>query len=438
MLKRLAAAVGWRAWAPGGAAVVAVAILLLTGVVGTPVKARGTPRWAEQVATQATAAAPGTAPRAASLSSPGRHHYEYVVDDRAVYVYDSDNGLRLVQKIDLPAAVGVRGAVASPSQRMLYISYGGNGGGAGTGSMLAYDLVAQRVVWNRHYQRGVDAPAVGKDGSRIYLPDGAESPDGVWMVISARSGAVIGLIHGGAGAHNTLVGLSGKRVYLGGRSHPYLEVASTATDRVAKRVGPLVSGVRPFTINGRETVAYTTATGFLGFQVSSLRTGHVLYTETFGRRFRRSSPTFTGTAPSHGISLSPNERQLWVIDAPNGYVHVFDVSGVPGRAPRRIADIRLRDGLTGSESDCSYDCGREGWLQHSRNGCLVFVGDSGDVLSATTFRPVGFLPPLRNSRKFLEIDWQRGVPVATTSMHGLGYVTRGRSLPPAPRCSRGH
>ena len=36
---------------------------------------------------------------------------------------------------------------------------------------------------------------------------------------------------------------------------------------------------------------------------------------------------------SHGISLTPDERQLWVIDAPNSYVHAFDVT----RLPRRIS-----------------------------------------------------------------------------------------------------
>jgi hypothetical protein len=180
--------------------------------------------------------------------------------------------------------------------------------------------------------------------------------------------------------------------------------------------------VRPFTVNGRETIAYTTATGFLGFQVSSIRTGHVLYTVTFGRRFGWDPATFPLTAPSHGISLSPNERQLWVLDAPNNYVHVFDVSHMPRRAPRMIASIRLVHSVT-----------NDGWLQHSRSGCFVYVGDSGDVLSAATLKPVRFLPTLRRTKVTLEIDWRGGVPVSTTSRQGLGYVLRGPD-PPAPKC----
>jgi hypothetical protein len=122
-----------------------------------------------------------------------------------------------------------------------------------------------------------------------------------------------------------------------------------------------------------------------------------------------------------------------VIDAPNSYVHVFGVAGLPGRAPRQIADIRLRHRLTGSETGCLYDCARDGWLLHSRSGCYVYVGDSGEAISTVTRREVAFLPALRNTRKFVEIDWRAGAPVSTTSREGLGYVRHGRPGAP-PRC----
>jgi len=382
---------------------------------------------------RADAARSALDPRARTLAAPGVHRYEYVLPDQAIYVYDIDHGHRLVQHIALPGINGIRGVVASPAAHRLYISHGADAGPGSSGSLLAYDLLHGTVAWDRSYPRGVDSMAISADGARIYLPDGELSTDGVWSVIAASSGRVIGSIDAGTGPHNTIVGLSGKRVYLGGRSSPYLDVASTATNRVVARVGPLEAGVRPFTINGRETLAYTTATGFLGFQASSITTGRVLHTVTFGRRFRFNPATFAPSAPSHGISLAPDERQLWVIDAPNGYLHVFDVSAMPRRSPRRIADIKLSHPLTGNESGCSYDCARDGWLQHSRSGCFVYVGDSGDVYSTRTLRPVAFLRTLRNTRKMLEIDWQRGIPVATTSRSGLGYVKRG-PRPRAPTC----
>src|SRR5205085_1169434 len=114
------------------------------------------------------------------------------------------------------------------------------------------------------------------------------------------------------------------------------------TNRIIERIGPLILGVRPFTIDGRQRFAFTTATRFRGFQVSNIRTGRVLYTVSFGSN----AGLAPGYPPSHGISLSPDERQLWVFDA------------------------------------------------------------------------------RRNTRKFLEIDWRGGRPVATSSRTGLGRVRR--------------
>ena len=303
--------------------------------------------------------APGpAAPLAASLADHATHHYMYVFPDQAMYVYDIDHGQRLVQQVSLPGIAGIRGVAASPSSHTLYISYGGDAGTASHGSVIAYDLVTGAVLWNRTYDRGVDSIAVGPSGRLLYIPDGELSSDGVWTVVDAASGAIVGQITGGTGPHNTVVGASGRRVYLGGRDASFLDVASTATGRIVRRIGPLHTGVRPFTVDGADRLAFTTGTGVLGFQVSSIRTGRVLYTVGFGPRFQYDPATFSPSAPSHGISLSPNERQLWVIDAPNDYVHVFDVAGLPGRAPRRIANIRLRHDLTGSEAGCLYDCAR--------------------------------------------------------------------------------
>ncbi len=359
--------------------------------------------------------------RAGTTAAKGIHHYEYVFPDGSMYVYDMDAHQRLVQRVSLPMAKGIRGVVASPPTHTLYISYGGDGGGNGTGSMLAYDLLAGRVLWQRSYSSGIDSMAISPDGSRIYMPSGELDPSGVWGVLDARNGSVITTIHGGAGAHNTVMSLDGRDVYLGGREHNYLEVADTQTNRVFRSIGPLRSSVRPFTINGRQTLAYTTATGFLGFQVSSITSGHVLYTQGFPG-FSWSPANFSPSAPSHGISLSPDERSVWVMDAPNGYVHVFDVSRLPGGAPRLLANIRLSHPMSGAESPCTYDCARDGWIQHSRDGRFVYVGDSGDVFDAHTYRRVAYLPALRNTRKMLEIDWRGGLPVATTSRQGVGYV----------------
>ena len=408
-----------------GVAVVALAaasVAALVAVRATPSAPSGAVPPSTSVPVVASTSI-GVPPRRLTAKTRLVRHFEYVLPDGEIDVYDIDRGHRRVQRILLPQARGIRGAVASVRTGILYVSYGGDGGGNGNGSMLAYDLVRERVLWQRSYGAGIDSMAVTPDGKTIYMPEGEQSRTPDWFVIRAATGEPTGVITAGAGPHNTVVGLDGAYVYLGGRNDPYLSVASTSTNAIVKKIGPLRGGVRPFTVNGTQTLVFTTATGFLGFQASSLETGRVLYTvDLRDLGFPYDPKTFVPSTPSHGISLSPDEKQVYVMDAANSIIHVFDVSGLPAAAPVHLADVKLPHPLVGSESPCLYDCLRDGWVQHSRDGRYVYVGDSGDVISTKTRSVVAFLPALRNSRKSLEIDWRRGHPVATTSRHGLGYV----------------
>ena len=65
------------------------------------------------------------------------------------------------------------------------------------------------------------------------------------------------------------------------------------------------------------------------------------------------NPRFGPDPPTHGLSLAPDRPELWVLDAPNSVVHLFDVSGLPDQPPRRIDDIRLSKPISGDESPCS-------------------------------------------------------------------------------------
>ena len=343
-------------------------------------------------------------------------HYEYVLNDGVIDVYDIDRAHRFVQRLAIPQMLRSHGVVASPRTGLLYVSYGGQGDSAGTGSLLAYDLRRRRVVWQRSYPTGIDSMAITPNGRTIYMPDGESSASTIWRVINAATGKVTGSISAGSQPHNTIVGLDGKYVYLGGCGSPYLRVASTATNKVVRQIGPLNGpGVRPFTINGSQTLAFTTTRSHLGFQVSSIATGKVLFTASPpGFTWDPQSFGLTST-PDHGISLSPDERQLYLIDTPNGYVHVFDVSGLPASPPRDIADIKM-----------NHPPPNDGWLQHSRDGRYVYVGRAGDVIDTRTRQVVAFLPSLQTTADFLEIDWRNGRPVSTTSRYGVGYVRRPR------------
>jgi len=160
--------------------------------------------------------------------------------------------------------------------------------------------------------------------------------------------------------------------------------------------------------DGEHGVTYVTERGLLGVRVLDGRTKRQLYVTHF-KGFTW-NPRFGPDPPSHGLSLSPDRPELWVLDAPNSALHLFDVSALPGAPPRPIGDIRLSKPVSGNESPCSRTCARLGSLQHSADGRFVYVGDAGDVIDTTTREVVANLPALHNSRVTIEVDWVDGKP----------------------------
>jgi DNA-binding beta-propeller fold protein YncE len=357
-----------------------------------------------------SAGSSGASPAQLTRHSKTTGHFEYVLADGALYVYSIDHANRLVETVKLPQiGASIHGVVASPRTGRLYIAYGQQKPPGG--SLLAYDLRSGKTLWHRTYPFGIDSMAITPNGRWIYMPAGERTREGKWRIIAASSGKPSGrFVRGPIGAHNTIMGPSGRYVYMGGVDSPYLEVASTATNRVVREIGPLNGpGVRPFTINGSQTLAFTTSRTFLGFQVSSISTGKVLYTVPIpGFSF---DPAKFGRTPNHGISLSPNEQQLYLIDTPNGYVHVFDIRGLPTAPPKLVASIKL-----------AHAPPNDGWLQTSRNGRYLYVGRSGDVIDTRTDKIVAYRRAIGSTADFLEIDWRHGRPVATTGRYGVGYV----------------
>lgn len=341
----------------------------------------------------------------------GNHHYFYDFPNGSMNVYDIDNNFALVQSVALPTT-NVRGAVFDPHSGMLYLSNGGNGGGNGTGQLIKYNLMMQTVVYRQSYNFGVDSMAITPDGRTIYMPDGSASSDGTWHLINTATGQVTGAIltASGVAPHDTDMSASGQYVYMEGVNSNVLWVASTASGQIVRKVQPFLHAIRPFVVNQSGTLAYATENGLIGFGVGNLQTGQVLYNVS-APGFKL-PPGFDSqyVTPSHGISLSPDGRTVYVVDMPNSYVHVFNVSGLPNNAPTMTASIPIAP-ISGTESPCSIDCTKEGWLEQSLDGRYLFVGNSGSIIDTTTNRVVTNLATLSDTRMFLEIDWVNGIPV---------------------------
>jgi len=127
-----------------------------------------------------------------------------------------------------------------------------------------------------------------------------------------------------SGAHNTIYGLDGSHAYLAGLKSPLLRVTDTSKHDIVKEVGPFGSAIRPFTVNGRGTLCFVNVNGLLGFEIGNLQTGIMLHrVEVQG--FKAGVPKRHG-CPSHGIGLTPDEKEIWVTDAVNRRLHIFDLT----------------------------------------------------------------------------------------------------------------
>jgi hypothetical protein len=348
----------------------------------------------------------GEAPASASLPDGA---FLYLVTPGSLSVYQIGSWT-LVSQSALPFSDTVRGTDFDVSRGALYISHGGNGGKQGPGSLMRYDVVNGEVVWDVHYTFGTDQ--FSYCNGRIYLPVGSASSKTTttWEVIDADTGAVLSSISGGSRPHNTIC--HGGNVYMGGEGSSSLYTSGTTAPTVGP--GPHV-GVRPFTVNAADTRAYITWSRYRGFSVGSLVTGQILANESFGAPPANAGP---GAPLSHGITLSPDGTELYVLDKTAQTVQVW----TPGDTPLWLATIPLRTPIKGAYTNCAYSCTREGWLLHSYDGRYVFVGDSGDVIDTLTRQVVANIAELRNTRHgFLEIDWAGGAPTATTTHFGISH-----------------
>src|SRR5690242_11738384 len=187
-----------------------------------------------------------------------------------IVVFDADHEFKFVKRIPLPISRGrqagtARGIVASVATRILYV--------AQTDGLIALDLETDRLLWMQAYDGWCcDRPDISPDNQILYVPALGRP---AWYVVSALDGRLIAMLAAPARGHNTVFSPRGDRVYLSPDS-PMLFVADAKRAQIVGEIGPFSARVRPFVINGTETLVFASLTGLLGVAVGDLRTGKVL------------------------------------------------------------------------------------------------------------------------------------------------------------------
>src|SRR5207237_2479817 len=139
--------------------------------------------------------------------------------------------------------------------------------------------------------------------------------------IAAGSGEVIKKLIPESGAHNTIYAVDCKHAYLAGLKSPLRRVTETTHHTIVGEVGPFSNVIRPFTVNGSGTLCFVNVNDLLGFEIGNLTNGKMLHrVEVKGYQ---KGDTKRHGCPSHGVGLTPDEKELWLTDAHNSRLHIF-------------------------------------------------------------------------------------------------------------------
>ncbi|HUY92567.1 MAG TPA: prolyl oligopeptidase family serine peptidase [Pirellulales bacterium] len=317
-----------------------------------------------------------------------------------ILVYDIDRGHKFIKRIETPASReakpdNIKGVCADAASKRLYFTT--------RSKLYAIDLVTEQPLWERALPGETDRMSITPDGKLLYVPSFEKD---TWNVVDAASGELLTSIETKSGAHNTVVSRDGRRMYLGGLKSPLLFVADTKTHQIVQKAGPFAGAIRPFTINGDRTRAYICVNGLLGFEIGDLTGGKKLYRiEVQGFK---TGPVKRHGCPSHGIGLTPDEKEIWVVDAFNQKVHIFDNTVEP---PKQQTSISLHE--------------QPGWVTFSLDGKYAYPS-TGEVIDAASKQILTALADEHghpvHSEKMVEIDFQDGRPVAAGDQFGVGRV----------------
>jgi DNA-binding beta-propeller fold protein YncE len=257
------------------------------------------------------------------------------------------------------------------------------------------------MVWNKTYEGGADRIALSPDGKILYVPS-LEGPH--WHAVDAMTGDVLAKVVTNSGAHNTIYGPDGRSVYLAGLKSPTLAIADPKTHKVVGGVGPFSSAIRPFTVNGSQTLCFVNVNGLLGFEVGDIKTGKMLHrVQVPGYD---AGPVKRHGCPSHGVGLTPDEKELWLADGSNSRIHIFDATVMP---PEKIVSLAVRD--------------QPGWITFSLDGRYAYPS-TGEIIDTKTREIVTVLRDDKGgtvqSEKVVEVVFRDGKPAINGDQFGIG------------------
>lgn len=257
--------------------------------------------------------------------------------------------------------------IATPkSQNVLWVATEGDG------TLTAVDPVKDEVIAKYPiFGKRPNEIEVTSDGRFVYVP---ALGDGVYEVFDTVKKEIVARVPTDGYPHNVVVSPDDRYMYFS----PY-DRGKSSVEKVAAQGLPTSLNKKIYIVDTRtHTVVDTIPTGNTPRPIVLSKDGKRLYVNTDdwmgflvldipGRKVRH-QVAYELTAEekaiasrSHGIGITPDQREIWSTDTSHSLVHVFDATKDP---PRQIA--RVGTGKT------PY------WVTFTPDGKTVYIANTGD------------------------------------------------------------
>lgn len=352
------------------------------------------------------------------LAGPGRgfglgaKQLIYAAVPGSIIVFDVKKNYEFIKRIvfqERPAPLpleSVSAMMANPATNMIYVSTRGH--------LIAIDLLTEKVVWNREYTPGTccERGAVTPDGQTLVV--GSDLKD-FHYVLDAKTGDVKGTIPTPMSMfnHNMTLSPDGKIDFAAPNGNT-MTIADVETRKPIKTI-TFSDHVRPFVINHDATRIYANLNNLLGFEIADVKSGKVIKRvevpgEMWKAKWADPNLQFYGHgAPHHGIALTPDESEIWIPDAINNQVLVWDNTG---EWPVLNLSKTIKTTL------------ENGWITMGLDGKYAYMA-SGDVVDVKTHKIVAEMRDeygrFMNSEKVLDMAFNmEGKLVRTVNQFANG------------------
>ncbi len=245
------------------------------------------------------------------------------------------------------------GLVASPSRDRIYVSV------EGTNRLLAVDTTSHRIVGQAEVGQTPNQVTVTADGKFVYVPlRGQAAVD----IVDTTTMKVVKRVALAEWPHNSYTSADGKRVYVTTINGKKIFVFDPSTHNILSIIEP-GGKVRPVALTKDGSLMYVALSELHGFAVVDVQQRKTIKRVELAPLPPDTPRPYLDTY-THGLALTPDERELWVTSCAGGAVWVFSVPDL-----RRLAKV---------------DVGKfPNWLAFSSDGKTLFVSNTeSDAVSA--------------------------------------------------------